>query len=144
MPSIVAKADRVFAEQGEGFRQLFHRELAEMRSIATETPGEAAAGLREASRRLSVAIGREDGAARRRIGISQLHMTANRLGLNNPEEVYLSRILSNRIAEILSAGSESGAELREALTRSEQRRATSMPDWRELLCEEMLAVREGS
>ena len=28
------------------------------------------------------------------IGGSQLHMTANRLGVSNPEEVYLSRLLS--------------------------------------------------
>jgi hypothetical protein len=143
MPAIVAKADRVFAEQGEGFRQLFGRELAAMGSIAAEPPSEAAAWLPEASRRLSQAIG-EDLAVRRKIGISQLHMAANRLGLSNPEEVYLSRILSNRIAEALAAGAETGAELREALATNGQRRPAGTPDWRELLSAAMPAVGEGS
>lgn len=35
-----------------------------------------------------------DRPTRFRIGASQIHMTASRLGLSNPEEVYLSRISS--------------------------------------------------
>ncbi len=37
---------------------------------------------------------------RRCIKSSQMHMTANRLGLSNPEEVYLSRLLSRTAREL--------------------------------------------
>ncbi len=114
MPAIVAKADGVLAAQGDAFRQLFDRELALLQTgVAAGSVG-AAAWLGEAARRLSLAVGMADAAAHRRIGISQLHMTANRLGLSNPEEVYLSRILAGLSAERLAGGSAAGS-LREAL-----------------------------
>jgi lantibiotic biosynthesis dehydratase-like protein len=118
MPAIIDKADRLVAEQGEGFRRLFAKELLDLRSAPPDgSTREGGPWLREASRRLSLAIGREDSAARRRVGTSQLHMTANRLGLSNPEEVYLSRILSLLLAERL-ASPERADELRAALEDS--------------------------
>ncbi len=142
MPSIVAKADRVFAEQGEVFRQLFQRELLAMSSAEPDRPaGEAAAWLGAAARRLSTAIGRENRATRQKIGVSQLHMTANRLGLSNPEEVYLSRIVASLIVERLSGESESGGELRDALAGA--RPAVGLPSLRELVPEAMTVLDGG-
>ncbi|HEV7507446.1 MAG TPA: lantibiotic dehydratase C-terminal domain-containing protein [Thermoanaerobaculia bacterium] len=47
----------------------------------------------ESGRRLARRICSADTETRHRIKISQMHMTANRLGLTNPDEVYLSRML---------------------------------------------------
>jgi len=40
-------------------------------------------------------------ASRERVGTSQMHMTANRLGLSNPEEVYLGRLLVRAARDLL-------------------------------------------
>jgi hypothetical protein len=142
MPSIVAKADRVFAEQGEVFQRLFDRELLDARSAPPDAATrEVAPWLREASRGLSRTITRQDPAARRRIGTSQLHMTANRLGLSNPEEVYLSRILSNLLGEFLSSP-ERAAGLRATLTGADPP-PDSPPTVREILPAALAILRNG-
>ncbi len=145
MQAIVDKADRLVAEQGEGFQGLFEREIRDAADARTAPPEagtrEAAPWLREAARRLSLSIGADDAAARLRVGSSQLHMTANRLGLSNPEEVYLSRILSLLLAARLSSP-EGAGELRAALTRADPLPG-SPPSVREIL-PVALAILRGS
>ncbi len=99
IPGVLSKGDRVFESQPEVFRGLFREGLEPSWNV-----------LAEGARRLSGALKQEDQQARKRIGISQLHMTATRLGLSNPEETYLSRLLS-RAAEALRSEPTSEWEL---------------------------------
>lgn len=97
LPKIVEKGDRLFAAQEEVFCDLFRREIESLPGVCEsnrqrETP--VAPVLLEAARRLSRTIDRHDGNAWWRVGGSQMHMTANRLGLKNPEEVYLGRLMT--------------------------------------------------
>lgn len=95
MPRAIAQAERVFAEQKHLFDRLFRhqREQQEAASLDRPAAGEILPRLRTASRLLSRSIAAADLATHQRIGGSQLHMTANRLGLSNAEEVYLCRLL---------------------------------------------------
>lgn len=92
-PKIVEKGDRVFAEQQDLLLHLFRAELtASPTSLSRPT---STSLLGEGALRLSAAAAGCDPSVRGRIGTSQLHVTANRLGMLNPEEVYLSRLLTN-------------------------------------------------
>ena len=101
MPRAIAQAERVFAEQKRMIDRLFRhqRELLEAASLERSGDGEVLPRLRAASRLLSRSIGAADLATHQRIGGSHLHMTANRLGLSNAEEVYLGRLLELAAAE---------------------------------------------
>ncbi|MFL6198845.1 MAG: lantibiotic dehydratase C-terminal domain-containing protein [Thermoanaerobaculia bacterium] len=89
MPKIVEKADAVARSQMDAFLRLFHEDQS---SPASDL-------LALGARRLSHVAGSAGRAYRARIGGSQLHMTANRLGLANAEEVYLSRLLTATLEE---------------------------------------------
>jgi hypothetical protein len=106
VPGILSKGDRVFESQPDVFCGLFQEVLDSL----WDTLGEGA-------RRLSAVIGRGDRQARRRIGISQLHMTATRLGLSNPEETYLSRLLSRAAEALRSERTDAWTLLSEHLRR---------------------------
>jgi len=112
-PAIVAKGDRVFEKRPETFHAMFREEVRALEnsglSEAPELPLLGAAALA-----LSQSLGRDTGL-RRRIGSSQLHMTANRLGLLNPEEVYLGRMLTRTYRELRKADPELWKDLRELL-----------------------------
>jgi thiopeptide-type bacteriocin biosynthesis protein len=111
MPRALAKADHVFVEQKRTFDKLFERELyiltAETNAAATAGE-EAKAQLGEAARRLAWIARAADRGVHQRIGTSQLHMTANRLGLSNAEEVYLSQILTRLVSELIASGEALG------------------------------------
>lgn len=96
MPALVERGDAVFEKQGETLRALLRRELE---SLPAEPPPLAAGSLRLG--RLAAAAPQE---IRGRIGSSHLHMSANRLGLGNPDEVYLGRILSRAVAAEMADG----------------------------------------
>jgi hypothetical protein len=109
MPRALEKAERVLAEQRRTFDRLFERE----RYLLSAGPGavasageEAKAQLGEAARRLAWIVRAADRSMHQRIGTSQLHMTANRLGLNNAEEVYLSQILTSMASELIASGED--------------------------------------
>lgn len=105
MPRALAKGDQAFAEQRRTFDQLFGRELYLLTASAAATAGEEAkAQLGEAARRLTWIVSAADRDVHQRIGTSQLHMTANRLGLSNAEEVYFSRILTRLVSELIAQG----------------------------------------
>lgn len=94
--SIARKADRVLKGQGDELAAVVRDEISIERYPAPASPGlaEPSALLASAARSLSAAIGSDDRILRSRIGGSQQHMTANRLGLTNFEEVYLCHLLS--------------------------------------------------
>ena len=80
-----------------GIDRLFRHEVDRQAATSPDCRGpddEILARLGGASRILSQSIRAADHATHQRIGGSQLHMTANRLGLSNTEEVYLGRILT--------------------------------------------------
>lgn len=89
-----ARGDWTFEEQPEAFQRLVEEVVA---------GGDARTPAGEA-RRLATALKGVAPDVRRRILRSQMHMTANRLGLRNPEEVWLGRVLSR-------AAQETGAAL---------------------------------
>jgi hypothetical protein len=78
------RGDRAFEQQPEAFRHLLREACA--------TGTDEAAG-RDEARRLASGIRRAAPPASAPILKSHLHMTANRLGIRNPEEAFLSRIL---------------------------------------------------
>ncbi|MFS8066921.1 MAG: lantibiotic dehydratase C-terminal domain-containing protein, partial [Byssovorax sp.] len=92
MKVFVDRGDRLFAEQRESFCRLVR---ADVEAHLGSAPPAALAGLDlfEAARDLAAAWGPAPAATRLRIAGSQAHMSANRLGLRNPEEVYLGRVL---------------------------------------------------
>ena len=89
---LVERGDRLFAEQKEAFSRLLR---ADVEAHLGAAPPAALAGLDlfEPARTLAAAWGPVPAATRLRIAGSQTHMSANRLGLRNPEEVYLGRVL---------------------------------------------------
>jgi Lantibiotic biosynthesis dehydratase C-term len=102
LPKVVDKGDKVARHQRDVFLRLFDKSLAEVRSLQVEAKGFGGAQdfLILGARRLSGAIGTADRVTRARIGGSQLHMTATRLGLSNAEEVYISRLLMVTLREL--------------------------------------------
>lgn len=96
MPRALAQAERLYAGQPGLFDRLFRNQreqLEEAAPLGRPGAGRILPRLRAASRLLSRSIGAADLPTHQRIGGSQLHMTANRLGLSNAEEVYLCRLL---------------------------------------------------
>jgi hypothetical protein len=109
LPTILAKGDKIFAGQREIFHDLFRRE------IRSPSPAEPVSGLVDllgvAAAQLSGLVGKDDCSLRQRIGISQLHMTATRLGLSNIEETYISRLLYSTTREFLEEDSTAASFL---------------------------------
>jgi hypothetical protein len=110
LPAVVAKGDRVFAGQRETFLGLLRKELETLSSESEDY-------FRQAAHLLSKTVVIPDSSTRRRIGISQLHMTATRMGLLNPEEVYVSRLMGSTLCEALAAEPTLASLLREAWDR---------------------------
>jgi hypothetical protein len=98
------RADQEFERQPESYVRLLSEEIENsLLGPPYELEGLLIA---EASRRLSLHFRDVSVPARWRIASSQLHMTSNRLGLKNPEEVYFARILW-RAAQQLSVSDPS-------------------------------------
>lgn len=100
-PKIVEAADRVFLQRTEQLLGLFDLELGSWTRDELDggqaTPPQDC--LRTAGRLLERATRTVEPGRRRRILASHLHMTANRAGLPNQEEMYLCRLLENVLAE---------------------------------------------
>ncbi len=107
-PKVLEKADKVFGLQQEAFLQLFRTSLRDVRSLLEggERANQAVDFLVLGAAKLSTELHSEDRATRARIGGSQLHMTATRLGIGNVEEVYLSRLLTATLRELSAMGEE--------------------------------------
>lgn len=108
LPKVVARADRVAGSQMDRFLEAFGATVAEVRDRQPrDAAGDRPADLLVAGgRRLSAALGTAGRHTRARVGGSQLHMTASRLGFGNAEEVYLSRLLTLTLEEARAAGTD--------------------------------------
>lgn len=114
---IAERGDQIFEQQREVLSALLRQEietLAEAGAPATFGTPCADAG---AARALADAVAGADPPTRHRIAWSQIHMTANRLGLTNPEEVYLSRLLARALAVATAADPRTQEHLQAALAR---------------------------
>lgn len=107
-PRVLEKADRVLGLQREAFLQLFRSSLEKVCSLLEngEIASTAVDFLVLGAARLSAAISSADRPTRARIGGSQLHMTATRLGIGNAEEVYISRLLTSTLHELSATGED--------------------------------------
>ena len=98
----VREADVAFERQRESLCSLVRDELGLLSRIGAPE-GSAASRWIVAPRRLGHEIRHLDDARRRRIATGQIHMTANRLGLLNAEEVYAARMLWRATRELAVA-----------------------------------------
>lgn len=105
---IVDEGDRVFERQREVFCRLLRVEIDALASPGWEM---------QAAWRLALEIGQAPTPVRRSVATSQLHMTANRLGLGNPEEVYLGRALWRAAGAFAETEPELWKRLRAMLER---------------------------
>lgn len=92
----VERGEQVFARDPQPFLRLLG-EAVESASDPAPAPDA------EAARRLAWEIRGAPRGTRRRIATSQMHMTANRIGLRNKEEVYLCRLMSLAARELAAA-----------------------------------------
>jgi hypothetical protein len=108
LPKVLEKGDSVARSQQEAFLAIFDRSLFEAQSFyaAARASTDASGLLLLGAAWLSAAVGSADRFTRAKIGGSQLHMTATRLGLGNAEEVYLSRLLTVTLEEARARGAE--------------------------------------
>jgi hypothetical protein len=120
-PQLLENGDRVFQSQAAALLKLFTIAASALRSLlpSEEPIAEAPSFLAVAAARLSAGIGKDNPSIRLRIGTSQLHLTATRLGLSNAEEVYISRLLYATLQELLSAGSDISSLLPLVVTSTE-------------------------
>lgn len=118
LAGLVSVADAAFERGHSSMCALVRAELA-----ALAEPGEGPA-LTEAARALAHVVRGAPGRERRMIATGQMHMTANRLGLLNGEEVYLCRIL----ARTLEAVAEADPDFWSAVWKTHRER-TGAPVW---------------
>lgn len=129
---IVARGDEIFARRRISFLSVWREEIERLVELS---PSEDA----EAALRLDRALGPADAGTRSRILTSQIHMTANRLGLSNVAEIYLSRILWRSASEIAQAEEESENLYR--ILKGRSRTAASAPHLRALVRPSLLLQR---
>jgi len=91
----IREADLTFTRQA---RQITDLVIAELQSLSTTNS--APPSLAHAARYLRSQVGALSRRARWPVTSSHIHMTANRIGLNNPEEVYFSRMLWRAVEKI--------------------------------------------
>ncbi|HTG33394.1 MAG TPA: lantibiotic dehydratase C-terminal domain-containing protein [Thermoanaerobaculia bacterium] len=92
---ILPHGDRAYEERRDDFISLLNAELDALSAAQAVSDLDDAA-----SRQLSWEAREAAPDIRCRIGASQLHMTANRTGVTNAEEVYLGRILERAAQDI--------------------------------------------
>jgi hypothetical protein len=89
--------DEVFARQTTQIVELLR---AVLEDLANPEDISGLAALTAGAGAISSRLGELSTEASRYLATSHIHMTANRLGLINPEEVYLSRILRRGVEKI--------------------------------------------
>ncbi|HEX3125715.1 MAG TPA: lantibiotic dehydratase C-terminal domain-containing protein, partial [Thermoanaerobaculia bacterium] len=103
---ITDKADRIFEQGRDSFLSSARRELEQLCSTGQRCDDF------EMAARLSRELCGAAESIRHRILRSHLHMTANRLGLRNSDEIYLMRILERSFAELAASDSECLSRIR--------------------------------
>ncbi len=89
------RADQAYSQSGQRFRLLLQKEIDSLADNGIPPLEDC-----EAARRLGHGLAAADDAARRSVFLSQIHMSLNRLGLRNVEEVYLARFLWCAVEQI--------------------------------------------
>lgn len=108
---IISKADRVFGKNQEQFLRVLRQDIERL-SLATTHFDDF-----EMATRLSRKLRGAAAPIRHRILTSHLHMTANRLGLRNSDEIYLMRMLGRSLTTIAVTQPWWWSELQQALAR---------------------------
>jgi len=122
LDGFAARGDEAF-ERGRD--ALCARVRGELEALAegNERDEDGAGWMGGAARRLAHELRGCGDKQRWRIGSSQVHMTANRLGLRNPEEVYLGRILQRAVNGVM----EADPALRRRLVDAHRAQAAARP-----------------
>lgn len=125
---IEASADQRFEQQKETLCALLRMELdlLDAPSPCWQSPS-AAVWNTGGGRRLSWEVRSAPPASRQGILMSQMHMTANRLGLRNVDEVYLSRLLSRSAASLHQEVPEVWAHAERSLLEQARRARAQEP-----------------
>ncbi len=122
------KANLVFESQKSVLTQIVFEEVERRIGFDVEKrakPGTADALFQAANRLARITNNRS-------IASSQMHMTANRLGLHNPEEVYLGVLERLTLREIALSQAQTWAELSERL-KIDSARPTTLDSLAELI-----------
>jgi thiopeptide-type bacteriocin biosynthesis protein len=119
MSGVIQQGDRVFESRIEQFTSFLRLQIEATLEATLKGEGPAAA-LIDGARALSFATFGLPSKVRSELLQSQMHMTANRLGLRNKEESYITRILRRTVANLFQEDSTYARELdvRLALQRS--------------------------
>lgn len=94
---LLPAADAAFARSPDAMCSLVRSELTALAASPESAPPAGAA------RALAHETRAADARERRTIATGQMHMTANRIGLRNGEELYLCRMLARAMAEVREA-----------------------------------------
>jgi lantibiotic biosynthesis dehydratase-like protein len=101
-----AEGEAVFSRNGDGVSAIASRELQQLSTCDGGKPLVA-----QCARILASRVAAVPEAPRRHIFQSHMHMAANRLGLTNPEEVYLSRMLTCAVRRYRTQGADQWRDL---------------------------------
>jgi thiopeptide-type bacteriocin biosynthesis protein len=118
-PEMVTFAEETFRRSAGKLTELVRQELQRLLALAdsAEVSLASASSLVAATRALSAALGDLDAEARWRVAASQMHMTANRLGLLNPQETFTSQVLYHTMDEIAASDTALWQRVRDAMER---------------------------
>ena len=117
------RADAAYAKQPDAYRQVVRRALEAVLDSPTDEGGvPLVAGAVGLSREVASASAEH----RREIANSQLHMSANRMGLANAEEVYLGRILLDALEDLETSEPDLWRETDHALAHKAPRARTDL------------------
>lgn len=91
---IISRSDNVFEQQSGALSRVLRLETGFL------SLGQAPAEEVSVVQQLACAVADASSEARFRIAESQIHMTANRLGLRNADEIYVSRLISRTLQDL--------------------------------------------
>lgn len=114
MQVTIQRGNRIFESQSEQLIMLLRLHIEA--TLSTAASQEA---LIEGARALSTATLGLESKARKEIFLSQMHMTANRLGLRNTEESYVTQILRRALNELVRRDSSYAQDLDARLARQQ-------------------------
>lgn len=137
----LATGDEAFERQAGMLHTLLHNELTALAAgpASRDSPrwtAEAARSLAQVTRRL-------DSGRKWHLAASQLHMTANRLGLVNAEEVYLGRILWRAARSLAASDPTAWRDLWDAHCEQRTHRMESLSWFVEAALAELAATSRG-
>lgn len=126
--AVLDRGDQAFAGQEEQLVAVASSDLGDLEQEADAGAPGKRGWFPEAARRFvaSIAAGTPPAG---QVLVSQLHMTANRLGLTHPEEVYLSRLLTRSLERVEEREPELWRRLGTARPQRESLDGDSLAAW---------------